>query len=71
VISKADVCKAANALIDRHGTGAAAEARRHYRRVLARGDVAGWYVWARIRLAIAALQASGRASRTSSSGNGL
>jgi hypothetical protein len=40
------------------GARAASEARRHYRRVLDRGDVDGWHVWARIRLAIDSLQAS-------------
>jgi hypothetical protein len=57
VVSELDIWRTANLLIDHHGSGAASEAARYAGRVLDRGDFAGWSVWARIRVAIEALQA--------------
>ena len=51
------IWRAATLLIRQHGAGAASEATRRAGQMLDRGDGDGWQVWARIRLAIEALQA--------------
>jgi hypothetical protein len=60
MISELDIWRAANLLIREHGAGAASEALRRAGQLLDRGDRDGWQLWARIRLAIEALQAPGR-----------
>jgi hypothetical protein len=57
VITDIDIWQAANLLIRQHGAGEASQATRLAGRMIERGDSAGWQVWARIRLAVEALQA--------------
>jgi hypothetical protein len=60
MISEVDIWRAANLLIRQHGAGAASKATQRAGQMLDRGDSAGWQTWARIRLAIEALQAPRR-----------
>ena len=62
MISDPDIWRAANLLIQRHGTDAEIEAAKRADQMLERGDLDGNAVWKRIRRAIIALQApaSGR-----------
>jgi hypothetical protein len=57
MISEVDIWRAANLLIHQHGAGAATKVTRRPGQMLDGGDGDGWQVWARIRLAIEALQA--------------
>jgi hypothetical protein len=57
VISEPDIWRAANLLIGQHGAGAASEATRRAGQMLDRADFDGWHEWARVRLAIDAMQA--------------
>jgi hypothetical protein len=59
-ISKIDIWRAANLLIRLRGATAVSEATRLAGRMLDRGDSGGWQAWARVRLAIEALQAPRR-----------
>lgn len=60
MISEIDIWHTAQQLIAENGAGAVSEATRRAGRMLDRGDSAGWHTWARIRLAIEALQAPRR-----------
>ena len=57
MISEIDIYRAANLLIERHGTDAVIEAARHVDRMLDRGDPEGQRVWQRVKRAIEELQA--------------
>lgn len=57
MITQLDIYRAANLLIERHGTDALIEAARLIDTMLARGDGHGRLVWLRIKRAIVALQA--------------
>jgi len=65
VIPEIDIWRAANLLIRKDGPGAASEAMQLAGRMLDRGDSEGWQVWARIRLAVEALQAPRRGEQAS------
>jgi hypothetical protein len=56
-VSEIEIYRAANLLIERHGTDAAVEAGRLVDLMLGRGDMEGRQVWLRIRRAIVQLQA--------------
>jgi hypothetical protein len=62
MVSEIDIWRAANLLIQRHGTDAEIEAAKRADQMLERGDLDGNTVWKWIRRAIIALQApaSGR-----------
>jgi len=60
MVSDLDIYRAANMLIERHGSAALAEAGRMIDRMLAAGDEEGHTVWRRIRSAIKALSAPQR-----------
>jgi len=60
LISDLDIYRAANVLIDRHGTDALIEAVQMIDRMLANGDEEGRLVWRRIKRAIEALQGAPR-----------
>jgi hypothetical protein len=57
MISELDIYRAANLLIERHGTDALIEASHLVDRMLDRGDTAGRLIWLRIKRAIEMLQA--------------
>jgi hypothetical protein len=56
MVPEIDVWRAANLLIRQHGARAASKATQRAGQMLDRGDSDGWPVWARIRLAVEALQ---------------
>jgi hypothetical protein len=56
MVSQLDIYRAANMLIERHGTDALIEAGRMIDRMLDHGDLEGRAVWRRIKTAIEALQ---------------
>ena len=56
-VSEIEIYRAANLLIERHGTDAVVEAGRLVDLMLGRGDMEGRQVWLRIRRAIVQLQA--------------
>jgi hypothetical protein len=58
MISDLDIYRAANLLIDRHGSDAVVEAARLIDLMLNRGNGQGRLVWKRIKLAIVELQAT-------------
>jgi hypothetical protein len=60
VISERDIWGVANLLIEWHGDRAFSIASRWAGRMLDRRDFANWHVWARIRRAVAMLQAPRR-----------
>jgi hypothetical protein len=57
MISDPDIWRAANLLIQRHGTDAEIEAAKRADQMLERGDLDGNALWKQIRRAIVALQA--------------
>ena len=57
MISNADIYRAANMLIERHGAEALTEAAKMIDKMLDGGDLDGRAVWQQIRRAIAELQA--------------
>jgi hypothetical protein len=57
MISNLDIYRAANLLIERHGTDAVIEAARMIDRMLDLSDLEGRSVWKRIKRAIETLQA--------------
>ena len=57
MISEIDIWRSAQLLITRMAPGWFPRATRRAGQMLDRGDGAGWHSWARIRLAIEALQA--------------
>jgi len=58
VISELDIYRAANLLIDRHGSDAMIAAARMIDRMLELGDPEGRLIWKRIKRAIGELQAA-------------
>jgi len=58
MISKLDIYRAANMLIERHGADAIIEAAKMIDAMLDRGDLEGRAVWLSIKQAITDLQAS-------------
>jgi hypothetical protein len=56
-VSEIEIYRAANLLIERHGTDAVIEAGRLLDLMLDRGDMKGRQVWLRVRRAIVQLQA--------------
>jgi len=58
VIPEIEIYRAANLLIERHGSAAAVEAGRLLDLMLDRGDMEGRQVWSRIRRAIEQLHAA-------------
>jgi len=60
MIPEIDIWRAANLLIRKHGADAELEAARRADLMLDRGDDEGRLLWARIRLAVEALQAPRR-----------
>jgi hypothetical protein len=59
LISDLDIYRAANVLIDRHGTDALIEAVQMIDRMLANGDEEGRLVWRRIKRAIESADLAG------------
>ncbi len=56
MVTDLDIYRAANLLIERHGTDALIEAARMIDRMLDHGDTEGRQVWRRIKSALEALQ---------------
>ena len=56
MVTELDIYRAANLLIERHGTAALIEAARMIDRMLDHGNMEGRQVWQRIKRAIEALQ---------------
>jgi len=58
IIPEDAICRAANLLIQQHGTSAEKEALRRAQAMRARGDDFGQFVWSEIRRTILGLQLS-------------